>query len=115
MLIDEDLLEEVLSALDKPTAVLVHGLFKDQSGGLAAQIADPGIAPSERAEAAHALKGLALQFGLVLLCALLEDLDRAGRTGDAARMDGLAQGLADLLDRSAQALGQSLARRGITA
>jgi HPt (histidine-containing phosphotransfer) domain-containing protein len=113
MLIDEDLLGEVLAALDHSTVIVVHGLFMGQSPVLAAQAADADTPLPERAEAAHTLKGLALQFGLSHLCETLAALERACRDDDALLSGRLSSELGDLLKRSSEALDRHLQSRGI--
>lgn len=113
MLLDEELLDEVLSALDETTLRTVHGLFHSQSSVLATLATDPAAPVSDRAEAAHALKGLALQFGLTRLSATLGTLECACLDNNSDSIQRNSDRVDDVLRQSRQALDTFLLGRGI--
>lgn len=108
MLIDEALLSEVLSALDETTLRAVRELFRTQSTLLAAAACDTAGSLSDRAEAAHTLKGLALQFGMASLCETLSILEIACRNSDGSTLEAASGALGDILARSSQELDRFL-------
>ena len=111
MLIDETLLDEVLAALDAPTLKIVHDLFEVQSQVLASTASDRSLNLLARGEAAHALKGLALQFGLEELCEVLSGLETACQNNDALAVNGYSEKLDAVLTASCQALNRFLLAR----
>lgn len=113
MLIDEELLSEVLSALDETTLRTVHGLFRSQSSVLATTATDLALPVADRAEAAHALKGFALQFGLTRLGETLGALECACLDNDAASIQRHSDRVDAVLCQSRQALDHFLLARGI--
>lgn len=83
---------------DTALAAELLALFADQCDRLLPGIADPDLAPAERADLAHTLKGSALGIGAVRVAELsgtIEDTLRAG--GTAPPVETLAAAVAETL------------------
>ena len=107
MILDTDIFKEVVAAIGVETSLSVIAMFQEQSLVLLAGAANTDFPPLDRAESLHALKGMAMQLGLMDLghgCLAAHDAIQNNCPED--ELSPLISGLNDTLSQALNALLQ---------